>query len=76
MPKTLTPQNIAAINNLRFLLFADQVAGIEVTCEVNYGTFGRSEVINLWPKLTSAQKTAVSQLYARIKTLLEAEFID
>lgn len=75
MAKTQTAQSIAAIDSLHFTLASGQVMGLRVACEVNYGSFGRSEVVDIWPKLTPAQQTAARQLYDKVKTLLEAEFL-
>jgi len=73
MPKTLTAKNIASIGNIRFETDnAGNLTKVEVTCEVNYGTMGLNETIDLLPQLTAAQKTAAQNFYNNLKSKLEA----
>ena len=73
MPKTLIAKNIANINSIRFE--ADETGNltkIEVTYEVNYGTMGMTETIDLLPQLTTSQKAAAKAFYGNLKSKLEA----
>ena len=48
MPKTETPLNIAPIGTLRFQVNGlGRLTALEVTAEVNYGTFGRTATVNV-----------------------------
>ncbi len=71
MAKTLTAQNIANISNIRFGTDADgNLTKIEVSCEVNYGTMGINQMVDLLPELTATQKTAAKAFYDSLKTKL------
>ena len=73
MPKTLIAKNIANINSIRFE--ADETGNltkIEVTYEVNYGTMGMTETIDLLPQLTTSQKAAAKAFYDNLKSKLKA----
>ena len=73
MAKTLIAKNIANISSIRFE--ADKTGNltkIEVTCEVNYGTMGMTETIDLLPQITSSQKTAAKAFYGNLKSKLKA----
>ena len=72
MPKTLVAKNIAYINSVRFETNnAGNLIKIEVTCEVNYGTRGLAETIDILPQLTGAQKIAAKAFYDNLKAKLE-----
>ena len=76
MPKTETPLNIAPIGTLRFQVNGlGRLTALEVTAEVNYGTFGRTATVNVWPKLTAAQQAAAQAFYDKARALVEAEFL-
>ena len=76
MPKTLTATNIAQIGGFQFSLDATgTVVGLVVTAEVNYGSRGQTERVDIWPLLTAAQKTQAQALYNKVKQLLEEEFL-
>ena len=73
MPKTLIAQNIARIGGLTLGL-DDQgkVNSFQVTCEVNYGSMGMTETLELWDKLSSAQRTQIQTVFNLMKSKLEA----
>ena len=77
MSKTFIARNIANISNLAFNVDeADKITAIEVTCEVNFGGMGLSQMVDVWSSLTAAQKMAAQSFYARLKAILKKEFID
>ena len=55
MPKTITA-NRAIIRTVRLVLEAGQVTALEADADVNYGAFGQTETIDLWPNLTVVQQ--------------------
>ena len=75
MPKTLTAKNIASIGSIQIFAQAGAVNKMEVACEVNFGEMGQNFTVDIFPRLTPAQKTQLQTLYDRVKTLLEAEFL-
>ena len=73
MAKTLIAKNIANIGSIRFVADeAGNLTKIEVTCEVNYGTLGLTETVDLLPQLTSPQKATARTFYNNLKSRLEA----
>lgn len=72
MPKTYVAKNIAAVNNINFVAdAAGNLSAIKVSCEVNYGTFGQSEVVDMLPLLTATQAIRAKEFYQAIKAKLE-----
>ena len=72
MAKTLIAKNIANIDSVRFEVDgAGNLTKIEVSCEVDYGTMGLSETIDLLPELTAMQKITAKAFYNNLKTKLE-----
>lgn len=71
MPKTFTAQNVVSVNPLRFLLEDDEVVGIVVDCEVNYGELGMTHQIDIWDELTADQQYRAQQVYDFIKNKVE-----
>ena len=72
MQRTYTAKNITNINSVRFETNdAGKLTKIEVTCEVNYGTRGLAETIDILPQLTGAQKIAAKAFYDNLKAKLE-----
>ena len=73
MPKTFTAKNIANISSVRFEVDENgNLTKIEVACEVNYGTLGLVETVDLLPQLTSPQKATARTFYNNLKSRLEA----
>ena len=76
MPKTYTATSITRLAGLDFQVNGQGLlTGLWAKAEVNYGTKGQSETVNIWPLLTLAQQVAAQSLYNRVKALLEAEFL-
>ncbi len=73
--KALTAQNIHSISNVRFVTEGPAVTGIMVDCEVNYGTRGLNEQIDVWPLLTFDEKVSAQLLYESIGKSLDQEFL-
>ena len=72
MAKTYTAQKVANIENIRFGIDASgNLTLIEVSCEVDYGTMGLYETIDLLPELTAMQKITAKAFYNNLKTKLE-----
>jgi len=77
MPKTYTAQSISAIGPITFVYDeAGNLTELNVTCEVNYGTFGLTETINILPHLTSPDEVGKADaLYKAIKRELEKIYL-
>ena len=77
MPKTFVVKNVANISNVAFSIDdAGKVTAINVACDVNFGEMGLSQMVDIWPSLTAAQKMAAQSFYARLKAILKKKFID
>jgi len=77
MPKTFTAQNIHSIGAVNFVFDeAGELKELNVTCEVNYGTFGMTETVNVLPHLTSPDEVGKAKtLYEAIKRELERIYL-
>jgi len=77
MPKTYTAQNIANIGPITFVYDeAGNLTELNVTCEINYGTFGLTETVNILPHLTSPDEVGKADaLYKAIKRELEKIYL-
>jgi len=77
MPKTYTAQYIASIGSITFVYDeAGELKELNVECEVNYGTFGLTETVNILPHLTSPDEVGKADaLYKAIKRELEKIYL-
>ena len=66
MPKTLVAQNVASISSIRFVAEAGLVSGLVCQFEVNYGTQGLSDTLDIWLTLTAAQQNRIQEIYNAI----------
>jgi hypothetical protein len=77
MAKTFTAQNIHSIDSINFVLDEEgRLKELNVTAEVNYGTFGMTETINILPHLKSPDEVGKAEaLYKAIKKELEKIYL-
>jgi len=77
MPKTHVAQSIANIGAITFVYDgAGNLTELNVTCEINYGTFGLTETVNILPHLTSPDEVGKADaLYKAIKRELEKIYL-
>lgn len=75
MPKTLTAQNIRALNSIQFQVKDNAVTAMVCQAEVNFGTLGINQTIDLWPLLTPGQQTKIQDVYNVITALLQRELV-
>ena len=68
MPKSVTA-NRATVSRISLKLEGSQVVGLEVAVDVNYGSFGQNEVIDLWAYLTPPQKAFLQTIADRVSQL-------
>jgi len=77
MPKTHIAQNIANIGTVGFVYDeAGKLKELNVTYEINYGTFGMAETLNILPHLSSPEIGKAEALYKAIKRELEKIYLD
>ena len=77
MAKTITVKNINNIGNINFALDdRGKLKELNVTCEINYGTFGMAETLNILPHLSSPEIGKAEALYKAIKRELEKIYLD
>jgi len=77
MPRTLTAQNIVNIGAINFVFDeAGELSELNVTVEVNYGTLGLTETVNILPLLPAPRETnRAKALYEAIKRELEEYYL-
>lgn len=69
-------QAVTNVNPLQFNTIGDQVVGIVVNCEVNYGGIGLSHQLDLWGELTDAQKEQAQVLYNFLRGKAESLILE
>ena len=76
MVKTYTAQGVALNHDYDFSVDAQgNITGMVVKAEVNYGSMGRLETLNIWPLLNPGQKTAIQHAYNQIAQLFNQAFL-
>ncbi|MBA7618503.1 hypothetical protein ES703_25830 [subsurface metagenome] len=75
MPKQFTAQKVTNFNPMSFVFDGDDMIGFEVSVEVNYGSFGLTHQLNIWPMLNDAQKSMLFQLQTRLKVALDQYYL-
>ena len=77
MVKTYTAQSIAANHNWQFV-FADggEISGLVIKGEVNYGSMGKVETLDIWPHLTPAQQAQIQNAYNAVRTWFNKQFLE
>jgi hypothetical protein len=77
MAKTFAAKNIHSINSINFVLDEEgKLRELNVTAEVNYGTFGVTETVNILPHLKSPDEVGRAEaLYKAIKRELEKYYL-
>lgn len=63
MAKTVTAQSVSKPTNIKLEVKAGVITGATADVEINYGTFGRSETVNLWATLSKEQQQALQDIY-------------
>ena len=72
MPLTHIAQKIGSIDSIKFVVDnAGNITAIKATCGVNYGTWSQTEVVDIYPSLTEAQKKAAQSFYNKLKMILQ-----
>ena len=76
MAKSFTAKKIARINNIRPAVNKEGImTAMEVSCEVNYGEFGRVQTVDILPLLGNADQANAQVMLNRTKAGLEAYFL-
>ena len=76
MAKTWIVQNITNIGSVNFVLEAGKLKKLLVNVELNLGTEGKSETIDILPKLTSPDEIGKAEaLFKGIKRELEKIYL-
>ena len=76
MAKTYTVQNIAGINGISFVFDEKgELTQLNVTCEVNLGAMGITEVVNVLPYLAKDEVSQAKSLYKAIERELKRHFL-
>jgi len=69
--KTVTAQSVKPITTITFNVKAGVIVGLTSDVEINYGTFGRNETVELWNKLSKDQRSALQGIYDTLNTQTE-----
>ena len=72
MPFEFKAQSVTSVNPLQFNKVGEQVIGLVVSCDVNYGGMSLNHQIDLWGELTDAQKATAQSVYDFIKNKAES----
>jgi len=64
-------ESVTNVNPLQFNMVGNNVVGIVVACEVNYGGMSLNHQIDLWGELTDAQKEQAQTLYNFLRNKAE-----
>ena len=74
-PKQLTAQNIYNIHNIEIITEDRIVISLVVSCEVNYGTVGINETVNVFDTMDNTMKDTVQKLYEFITEDVEYKIL-
>jgi len=74
-PKQLTAQNIHNIHNIEITTEDRIVISLVVSCEVNYGTVGINETVNVFDTMDNTMKDTVQKLYEFITEDVEYKIL-
>jgi hypothetical protein len=66
MDLKFTPQRIASVMGVQFVMNGDTVTGFQVAYDVNYGKLNLPVQADIWPQLSDAQKAFVQALYNKL----------
>ena len=76
MAKTYVAQSVSLNHDFDFTVDGNgNITKMVVKAEVNYGTLGMQEQLDIWPLLSAAQKVQIQQAYERICALFDAHFL-
>lgn len=68
MVRTYTAQDIVGIGDFSFEVEGSKIEGLTCQIEVNYGSRGMIEYVDLWAEFNPGQKQQVQALYDIIKS--------
>jgi hypothetical protein len=66
MPKTLIARNVASISSVRFVAKDGLLTSVPCQIEVNYGSMGLSDSVDVWTTMNAAQKAQLQNVYDAI----------
>jgi len=72
MARTITAQSVKPITTITFNVKAGMIVGLTSEVEINYGTFGHNETVELWSKLSTGQRNALQGIYNTLNTQTES----
>ena len=74
MVKTITADGVL-VESIKIEVSEGKVSGLKVFTEVNYGTFGRHEMLDVWAELTVGQKTTLQGIVDKALNAVQAEYL-
>ncbi len=76
MAKTYTADKVSKNHDFDFSVDdAGNITKMVIKAEVNYGTRGFMESLDIWPMLNQTQKDKVQQVYDKVARLFNNQFL-
>jgi len=74
-PKTFEVMEVKQINPVMFITEGDTVTGLNVNVLIGYEGFEASQMIDLFPYMTEAQKTQIQNIYDKITSFINNYYL-
>jgi len=75
MPKTYSVKAIHTFNPLQFVMDGEDVVGFTVSVELNMGSFGITQQLDLWDKMNEQQRQTIQSLHDKIAQALNDYYL-
>ena len=76
MVKTYTAQSVGVNHDWDFSVDSDgKITAMVVRAEVNYGTMGMTESLDIWELLNSDQKAKMQFIYDKVALVFNKHFV-
>ena len=76
MLKTYTANKVGKNHDWDFSVDNDgKITAINVGAEVNYGSMGMTESLDIWSLLDTTQKERIQSIYDKVKEIFDNEFL-
>jgi len=77
MAKTYTADSVGKNHDWDFSVDdAGKITAMVIKAEVNYGTMGMVESLDIWPVLNAAQKVKAQEVYDLVKQWFNNQFLE
>lgn len=77
MAKTYKAQSIQGNHDWDFSVDSEgDITSLVIRSEVNYGTMGMTEELDIYPHLSSTQKKELQEIYDKVKDWFDRQFLE